>query len=81
MKTINLKKILKSELSSNYPAFELEIGDNVSFERALLAMKEACRQVLELAAENADTSDVLANCFNEPCVDKQSILDTINQIK
>lgn len=39
------------------------------------AMKEACRQVLELAAENAEVHEELF------IVDKQSILNTINQVE
>ena len=62
-------------------------------------MKEACKQILELAAENADIkigsrigweelkyTNVKQKSFNghndsysEICIDKQSILNTINQ--
>ena len=48
-------------------------------------MEEACKQVLELAAENAE---ILRDDFNydsqiweTEIVDKQSILDTINQVE
>ena len=48
-------------------------------------MKEACRQTLELAAENADTEkEMLPECGvlkSVGVVDKQSILNTINQIE
>ena len=39
------------------------------------AMKEACRQTLELAAENAEVHEELF------IVDKQSIINTINQVE
>ena len=45
---------------------------------ALKAMKEACKQVLELAAENA-TYDW--NDHEDIIIDKQSILDTINEVE
>ena len=74
---INLEEILNSHLkfSSALPI----VGINKHF--VILAMKEACRQTLELAAENAG-----AWCYaegNEPeyGVDKQSILNTIKQIE
>ena len=48
-------------------------------------MKEAWRQTLELAAENADTEkEMLPECGvlkSVGVVDKQSILNTINQIE
>ena len=49
------------------------------------AMKEACRQTLELASENAETEkEILPECGvlkSVGVVNKQSILDTINQIE
>ena len=49
------------------------------------AMKEACRQTLELAAENADTEKEILHesgvLKSVGVVDKQSILNTINQIE
>lgn len=52
------------------------------------AMREACRQILELAAENAevDEHEVAESIHGGPGytyyeVDKQSILNTINQIE
>lgn len=52
--------------------------------KCLVAMKKACKQVLELAAEKAEinsteTSDDSSGFIFE--VDKQSILNTINQVK
>lgn len=42
------------------------------------AMKEACKQILELAAENAETCEDSA--YNR-IVDKQSILNIINLVE
>lgn len=76
MKKINLEEILNShcEISSIlFTPHDIEV--------IKICMKEACRQTLELAAENAE-----AWCYaegNEPeyGVDKQSIINTINQIE
>ena len=83
MKEINLEKIL-----ANCGAGELTVGD------ALDAMKEACKQVLELAAENANLhhwdkhgrslitgNKIDFDNYGGSKVNKQSILDTINQVK
>lgn len=57
-----------------------------SIESVKNAMKEACKQTLELAAENADFG-ICQNDGGCPCIqeshfiDKQSILETINQIE
>lgn len=54
-------------------------------EEVLEAMKEACRQVLELATENArtKTSGTHDGGFDvyETIVNRQSILDTIKQVE
>jgi len=81
-KEINLKSILESELSEWIPAFEFDNpSDSVSLDRALFAMKEACRQALELAAENACIINTGCGIWGYDEVDKESILETINQIK
>ena len=49
---VNLEEILKKELIPTVFAGSSEM----TFNATLRAMKEACRQVLELAAENAKTS-------------------------
>lgn len=81
MKEVNLEEILKS-----YLTIETMLANNpdYTFNMVLSAMKEACRQVLELAAENAtmtmlidDENDIV----EEASINKQSILDTINQVK
>ena len=78
-KKINLEKILLSKAKRINEVFP-EFMDDI-----LLAMKEACRQTLELAAENAETEkEILPECGvlkSVGVVDKQSILDTINQVE
>lgn len=91
MKTINLEEILKNQCKITYER------DGVTryftaFERSIIikAMKEACKQTLELAAENASV-EVESKMVNIPngakyntqrmIVNKKSILDIINQIE
>lgn len=78
MKTVNLEKILLK-----YPTFNNQGG--YSKEYVLQAMKEACRQTLELAAENSkvifDNYDDFLNGNETYITDKDSILNTINQVK
>jgi len=64
-KKINLEEILK--LHCNVADYDKDA--------ILKAMKEAIKQSLELAVENAKCLDVNRN------INKQSILDTINQIE
>ena len=79
-KEVNLEEILKSELKLlSISVARLEMA-------AIRAMKEACRQTLELAAENAIIIDDLPpyEILQHPKgykVDLQSILNTINQVK
>ena len=85
---INLEQILISKLEENSTEdFDLKIISKLHFIACYYAMEEACKQVLELAAENAK---VIEECtYNEVCqendfktmVDKQSILDTLNQVE
>lgn len=70
------KKINLEEIFSN------NTGRNINQEE-YSAMKEACRQALELASENAVAycdydRDMLTG---DATIDKQSILNTINQIE
>jgi hypothetical protein len=82
MKEVNLEEILSSELSPNYPQFDLLIGDTCSCERALLAMREACKQVLELAVEKMKLDAIETFGTDIPdCWDELSILNTIEQVK
>ena len=77
MKTVNLEEILKS-----YLTIESMMANNpdYTFNMVLSAMKEACRQTLELAAENAEiTNQIVAiDVFKQKdiriVVNKQSIL-------
>ena len=83
-KKINLQEILDS--IKNICSFN-PIPDHF----ITVAMHDACRQVLELAAENADlnigntylgnTKYVDSQKQNYISIDKQSILNTINQIQ
>ena len=83
---INLEQILISKLEENSTEdFDLKIISKLHFIACYYAMEEACKQVLELAAENAE---ILRDDFNydsqiweTEIVDKQSILDTINQVE
>ena len=71
---INLEEILKENLNL-YIQYWLSKAEYRK-EFIINAMKEAIKQALELAAENAT---VRGNNFVR-VVDKQSIIDTINQI-
>lgn len=76
---INLEKILDKIHDENYRS---SYKTWFSKQCIIDAMKEACKQSLELAAENASCNhdfDGAHGC--EYSVDKQSILNTINQIK
>jgi hypothetical protein len=78
-KQINLEEILKSYLTLE--AMKANNSD-YTYNMVLAAMKEACRQTLELAVENAygyyydqDGMEISSN------IDKESIIDTIKQVK
>ena len=85
-KKIKLEEILKNELIP----IVFSSSPEMTFNATIRAMKEACKQVLELAAENAKT-EYKSEMVDTPCgakyntgkniVDKQSILDVINQIE
>ena len=85
MDKINLKEILNRVYDKEYrSSYKTEYSEQCILE----AMKEACNQVLELAAENADYGVCQNDDGQEPWIhesnifiDKQSILDTINQIE
>lgn len=83
-KKINLEDVL---FNSKFNDLTLEDKQSIkngiicfSFEEILSAMKEACRQTLELAAENA-RCDAPYGVDVSHMISKQSILDTINQIE
>ena len=86
---INLKEILFTEVDKmreDFPDINLysneEMKNSPEWKYYMNAMKEACKQVLELASENAKviknehTLQILSNL-----IDKQSILNTINQVE
>ena len=91
-KKINLELILFNEIGKLRIAFpeenyysEDDVKNSKEFTYFINAMKEACRQTLELAAENAECEDgaIIDLGFEiiAASVNKQSILDTINQIE
>jgi hypothetical protein len=78
---INLEQILISKLKENSTEdFDLQIISKLHFIACYYVMEEACKQVLELAVENAE-------CYDEHdgtghwSIDKQSILNTIKQVE
>lgn len=77
---IILEEILQLK---NKEAFDTDGFSNyfTSAQRSIIlnAMKEACQKVLELGTENVTLSETLINGYRYP--DKQSILDTINQVE
>ena len=86
---INLEQILISKLKENSTEdFDLQIISKLHFIACYYAMEEACKQVLELAAENAKAeihTEWEGNTGSEyytdyAVVNKQSILDTINLV-
>ena len=70
-KIVDLDAIIADKLSHTAipPYMKVLIG---------LAMHEACRQVLKLAAENARAIGPYSMVLS---INKQKILDTINQVK
>lgn len=88
MEKINLEKILRNQIGymGNEPNLTRLISDRAIGKDILNAMKEACKQVLELAAENA-TGDIFHGNDGyfegkvSAIVNKQSILNTINQVE
>ena len=81
LKKINLEEILNQHLKYKI-VLELDDDDLMLIK---VAMKDACNQVLELAAENAEISRSDWNhdsqIYETEEVNKQSILNTINQIE
>ena len=89
-KKINLEEILITVFdpvswycSTRRQDLQLAITLNPSLDEIKQAMKEACRQTLELAAENAEVEieERMGQKTGLVWVDKQSILNTINQIE
>lgn len=84
-KEVNLEEILKKTIIASAPADFTEINYR-HFTASIAAMHEACRQVLELASENAEVikkSRLGENGIwkTEYIIIKDSITNTINQLK
>jgi NOL1/NOP2/fmu family ribosome biogenesis protein len=80
-KKINLDEILKSHLTLE--AMRANNSD-YTYNMVLAAMKEACRQTLELAYENSKSGYIGRDVYGDKIytyVDKESILNTIKQVK
>jgi hypothetical protein len=76
MKQINLKAILENHIDEN--AFNGDYPNN-DYDNVLLAMKEACEQVLDIAAEEStvnmfDSCEKL--CFNSMCQSHKMCMST-----
>ena len=86
---INLSKILEAKnklaFEEGYSNYFTAAQRNIIFK----AMEESIKQSLELAAENAKTREMTELWSGQVwddgplpiCIDKQSILDTINQVE
>ena len=80
-KIINLTEILKNNIDNpNNRDLQTLIERYASPHDILAAMKDACQQVLELAAENA-RCHVQNGVDVSHIINKQSILEIINQVK
>lgn len=93
-KKVNLEEILSvifepdsQDFTTPTQDLQLAITLNPDLNRIKWAMHEACRQVLELASENGVVEykttymDKNQNEVIQVGVDKQSITNTINQVK
>ena len=84
MKTIDLTKILKDNIDNpNNKDLQTLLEKYATPHDILDAMKEACKQTLELAAENAKP-EFSVDCViirGDIFINKQSILDTIKQVE
>ena len=83
MKTINLEELFDNNFDC-YTEYGIEwecIDEQTAITKE--KFKELClvfgKQLLELAAENAKSIDPV-HSWNTPIVDKQSIINTINQV-
>lgn len=78
-KKINLEEIIaKTWDCTDLGNLQLDITLNPDLDRFKVAMLEFGKQLLELAASNAE---IEVNNLYEPFVSKQSILDTIKQVE
>jgi len=92
MNKINLEEILDKIIDSVYANvpkehktdFQKKLKDNSQYQTCISAMKEACLQILELAADNASVDKIRIGKFYAEyafAVNRESILDTINEIE
>lgn len=83
-KTINLESIILEAYGCK-DAHDFQKSFDVSMQMIKEISIEACRQALELAAENAKTKDIPSDYPEDDykcvIVNKQSIRDTIKQIQ
>ena len=82
MDKINLKEILNRVYDKEYrSSYKTEYSEQCVLE----AMKEACRQVLEIAADNASVDKIRLGIFYAPeyafVANRESILNTINEVE
>lgn len=80
---INLTEIFDkyADIEASAPDYDEYATGGVGCDTALAAMREACRQTLELAAENVRLYDGFSTEDVSHWIDKESILNTINQIE
>lgn len=74
---IDLQKILQSEINKTKYAYTRTVNWDV----ALTAMKNACEKILELATKNILERKLADGNVEYFVQRKQSILDTIKQVK
>jgi len=77
-KQINLEEILKSYLTLEAMRAN---NSNYTYNMVLAAMKEACRQTLELAVENVEAYYYYDMEQYEANINEESILNTIKQVE
>lgn len=86
MDKINLEKIFRISTNGHKVDTLSDLIADAKDDDVLAAMKETCRQVLERAADNAKMDvvvlrqDEIAIEFGN-VINKQSILDTINEVE
>ena len=91
MKTLNLEEILRRHIDSlkdGSPTRNLlssnEVFQNDLFDFFMNLMKDVCQETLRLAADNASVDKIRIGKFYAEyvfAVNRESILDTINEIE
>lgn len=77
MKEIILDQLLFQNIPTDIKKEGYSFGD-VKIDWIVRAMKEACKQTLELASENAKIRE---DAYGDSWVERLSILNTLEQIK